>query len=174
MKEIFKAIPGYEGIYEVSNLGNVKSLDRLDAAGRKLKGKPKKQSTQLSGYKLVTLCKDGRYIIRSIHQLVAIAFLGHEPCGYSLVVNHENFNRADNRLENLEITTQRENTNRKHIPSSSQYVGVSWNKQLKKWQAYITINRKIKYLGCFTDELEAANKYKEALDALNQTNINPK
>ena len=169
-KEIWKTIPGYEGIYEISDLGNLRSLDRISANGRNLKGKLLKQTTGSSGHKFVALYKEGRGSTRTIHQLVAIAFLGHEPCGHSLVVDHIDNDKLNNNLNNLQLIPNRENCSKDKKGGSSQYVGVSWSKRSSKWKAYITINGKIKYLGCFKDELEASNKYREALDALNQKN----
>ena len=172
MKEQWKAIPGYEGVYEISTLGNVRSLDRKNSRGANLKGQPKKQTTARSGYKLVGLRKEGRCSIRSIHQLVAIAFLDHTPCGLKLVVDHKDNNKLNNNVNNLQLITNRENSNKKHIPSSSQYVGVSWNKRSRKWHANIYYNKKLKHLGYFKDELEAHNAYQTALTELkSNTNI---
>ena len=144
--EIFKDVKGFEGHYQISNLGRVKSLARKG----NLKEKILKGSTIASGYLTVLLYKDGKTKGKYVHQLVAEAFLNHIPNGKtstSTVVNHINFNRADNRLENLELTTMRENTNRKHLKSSSDAVGVSWSKHANKWQSGITINGKVVYLG---------------------------
>ena len=157
--EIFKDIKGYEGIYQVSNLGRVKSLPRK---GR-LTEKMLKPSKNKIAYSQVILQKDGKIITRNVHQLVAEAFLNHTPCGYKLVVNHINPNRYDNRLDNLELITSRQNTNRKHINSSSEYVGVSWHKAACKWIARIKLKGKSKYLGLYTDELEASKAYQNAL-----------
>ncbi len=65
--------------------------------------------------------------------------------------DHENHNTLDNRRYNVRICTHQENQrNQKPRPnSSSQFKGVSWHKKIKKWQAYITINKKLKYLGLF-------------------------
>lgn len=158
-KEIWKDISGYEGKYQVSSAGRIRSLSY------KRTGKIRVLSTSISsaGYIGVTLTLSGRCKTRSVHQLVAIAFLNHIPCGQKLVVNHINFNKLDNRVENLEIVTQRENANQKHIKSSSKYVGVSWFERDKKWTAAIKIDGKSKYLGMFSSELDAHLAYQSEL-----------
>jgi len=159
MIEEFRDVDGYDGVYQVSNLGRVKSLKF---------GKERilKDSIRGDGYIRFFLCKDNKRNSRSAHQLVAVAFLGHKPCGFELVVNHINFDKTDNRVENLEIVTNRENSNRKHLKSSSIYTGVCWYKRDKKWSSQIRINGKLKYLGHFTDEIEASNAYQTALKQL--------
>lgn len=154
--EIWKDILDYEGIYQISNLGNVKSLKF---------GKEKILKTNLdnNGYLILRLCKKGIIKTRTLHQLVAIAFLNHIPDGHNLVVNHKNFIRTDNRVENLEIVTQRENSNLKHLKSTSEFVGVYWCKKLKKWMTCIYMNKKLNYLGYFINEIDANNAYQKAL-----------
>ena len=150
--EIFKDIPNYEGSYQVSDLGNVKSL-------RYGKERILKPATHKSGYLHLGLRKDCKRKDKNIHQLVAESFLNHVPCGTKLVVNHINFNKHDNRIENLELVTSRENGNLKHINSTSEYTGVCWDKLRKKWKASISINGNTKYLGSFTCEKEASEAY---------------
>ena len=175
-KEIWKAVKGYEGLYEVSNLGRVKSLDRIvkKSDGRKLTVNERilKPMINITGYFYNKLSNRGVIKTKRIHQLVAESFLNHIPCGLKLVVNHINFDRTDNRVENLEIVTARENSNLKHLTSTSQYTGVSWNKANKKWIAIIFVNGKNKYLGLFTDEYKAHLAYESALAEL--TNLTQK
>ena len=159
-EEIFKTIEGYEGMYEISNYGRVKSL-------KNNKEYILKPSLDLNGYVIVSLSNEGIKKTKTIHQLVAIAFLNHIPDGMKLIVNHKDFNRQNNHVDNLEIITQRENANLKHLLSSSQYTGVSWHKRDKKWQSIILINNKLKYLGYFNNELEASKAYEEALKLTN-------
>lgn len=164
-KEIWKDIKGYEGFYMVSSLGRVKSLERIDSAGRLRKTKILKLSIS-RGYKMVKLYINSTKKTIHVHQLVAIAFLNHVPCGHKSVINHIDINPSNNRLDNLEIITQRENANLKHIKSSSKYVGVSWHKAAKKWSAYINTGNHRTYLGLFKVELEASQAYQKALNAL--------
>jgi hypothetical protein len=162
--EIYKDVIGYEGIYKVSNLGNVKSFKY---------NKERKLSAckNSAGYLSVNLCIDKIQKSRIVHQLVAESFLNHKRCGLELVINHKDFDRTNNKLDNIEIVTQRENNNRKHLKSSSKYVGVHWNKQHNKWCSQIVNNRKTKHLGYFTTELEASKAYINELEIINENSL---
>ena len=89
-------------------------------------------------------------------------------CPEGLQVDHINHNTLDNRRCNLRICTHAENQhNRKpQAGGSSQYKGVCWNKQHKKWVVRITLNGKEMYLGYFNDEIEAAKEYDRAAKEL--------
>ena len=159
MEEIWKDVVGYEGRYLISNTGKLKSI---------LKNKEKLINGHIDSkgylhYSLSWKLKNKVVFCCYAHQLVAIEFLGHKLCGYNLVVNHKDFNRLNNNVQNLEIITQRENANKKHLKSSSKYTGVYWNKERKKWKVQILINAKRKSLGCFIDEYEAHLAYQNAL-----------
>lgn len=164
--EIFKDIRNFEGMYQVSNFGNVKSLPRKMTNGNSFfisKERILKINKNTQGYSRVVLWKDGKHKNCSIHQLVAITFLGHEPCGHNLVVDHINDNISDNRLDNLQIITNRENTCKTQGRYSSKYKGVCWHKRDKKWRSEITIKNKKVYLGYFKDEHQAHLAYQNAL-----------
>lgn len=153
--EIWKDVLGYEGHYVISIFGEINSLKY---------GKEKIIKKHLrNNYYSVTLTLKGKQKQRDVHQLMAETFLDHVPCGFKLVVNHINFDKKDNRLENLEIITTRENCNMKHLNSSSKHVGVYWGKNDKKWRATILINKKPIHLGSFKDEEEASEFYQNAL-----------
>ena len=169
-KEIWKDVPNYEGIYQVSNLGKVKSLERtswmaMNECCRTHKEKFLKPDNT-SEYLRLILFKDDVKRRYSIHQLVAMAFLNHKIGHEGLVINHKNFIKVDNRVENLEIVTIRENSNKKHLISTSKFVGVSYQKKDKKWRARITYNGKTIYLGFFNKEEEASLYYDNALVAI--------
>jgi hypothetical protein len=143
-------------MYQVSNLGNVKSL-------KCNKEKFLKNNILAKGYKKVGLFKNNKLKHFYIHQLVAMAFLNHKPCRFKLVVDHINDNCLDNRVENLQIISQRENVYKTQNKYSSNFKGVHWDKKSKKWRSQININGKIKSLGFFINELEAHLAYKNAL-----------
>jgi len=153
--EDWKDIPSYEGLYQVSNLGKVKSL-------RFNKDKILKTSIDAYGYSNVSLWNDKKQKTKKVHKLVAIVFLNHIPSGFNLVVDHINNNKLDNSLENLQIITHRENSS-KDKKGTSKYTGVSWNRDMSKWQVGITINGKKKGLGYYNNEYKASLVYKNKL-----------
>ena len=175
IEEIFKDVIGYEGLYQVSNLGNVKSLERIAIRPKSgnyiVKEKILKPGKDGNGYYLVILSKDCKRKTIKIHVLVAMAFLGHVPDGTTKIVpDHKNDIITDNRASNLELITHRQNIQKAYLSrkTSSKYTGVSWSKQNKKWRAQIKINDKVKNLGYFTDEYQAHLAYQKALKQLNQ------
>jgi len=170
MEEIWKDIPDYEGFYQVSNLGRVKSLPREWVTGigaiRKHNGKILKPCKTKYGHYTVTICKTSIARTFCVHQLAAMAFLGHKPNGVKLVVDHINDDPSDNRVENLQVVTQRFNVYKTQGKYSSGYKGVYWDKSSSKWRAQITINSKVKHIGLFNCELKAHQAYENALKSL--------
>lgn len=108
--EIWKPIPGYEGLYEASNLGNIKSLERNVYNGVSihiLRMRILKPIPNGNGYYSVYLRKDNASHRVYIHRLIAKTFISNDDP--SLQVNHIDGNRANNQLSNLEWVTQSEN-----------------------------------------------------------------
>lgn len=156
--EVWKDIPDYEGIYQASTLGRVKSLQY---------GKERILKGGLGGIR-----RDYLYIVLQnkrvrktipIHKVIAITFLNHVPCGHELVVDHINAVKTDNRLCNLQLISNRENVSKDVKNKTSKYTGVCWNKDRKKWIAQITINKKSSQLGYFDDEEKASEAYQRIL-----------
>ena len=103
--EIWKDIKGFEGIYQASNLGRVKSLKRP----YRLKEKILKPSITRKGYYQVVLCKNSIRKIYLIHRLIWEAFNGQIPEGYE--INHRDERPVNNALSNLSLVTHKENLN---------------------------------------------------------------
>lgn len=110
MEEIWKDIKGYEGRYQVSNLGRVKSLTRNKIKGKILTLKLSKLTKRSgTGYLSVHLWKNGKGKYYTVHRLVWTAFNGEIPKG--LQVNHIDENHLNNCIENLNLMTSKENNN---------------------------------------------------------------
>ncbi len=113
MKEVWKDIPELKG-YETSNTGNVRSKDRLVLNKRtnkfhSLKGKEIKKFKNKQGYYRATLSIDGIAKTYLVHKIVWEAFNG--PISDGMEINHINEDKTDNRIENLELVTHKENLN---------------------------------------------------------------
>lgn len=104
--EEWRPVVGYEGTYEVSDLGRVRSVPRFDSIGR-IRAPRIKQTSISNGYPYALLCKNAKQRAIRVHVLVAAAFIGPRPSG--LVINHIDHDKTNNRVENLEYVTQLEN-----------------------------------------------------------------
>jgi hypothetical protein len=109
--EIWKDIPGFVGLYEVSNLGTVRSKNRTvrhNCGGDKtVRSQIISQLITPNGYCQVSLWREGKRKVFSVHRLVLLAFVGKCPTGYE--VRHLNSIKTDNRLVNLAYGTHSEN-----------------------------------------------------------------
>jgi len=151
--ENWKDIKGYEGHYQVSHLGRVKSVKK--STGKIL-------SNRLGGkYHKVTLSKNGNTKDKYIHILVAETFLNYEGGDRSIVIDHINNDRFDNRLENLQIISQRENIN-KDCNGSSKLYGV-YKGHKNKWYSHLRVKGVDIHLGTFDTEARASIAYNFAL-----------
>ena len=107
MVEEWKAIEGYEGLYEISNLGRVKSLGRIDRFNKKWNCRIMKPTYVGKHYQMVRLCKDGKTKNMKVHRLVAEAFVSNPD--NKPQVNHIDGNKDNNCASNLEWVTNSEN-----------------------------------------------------------------
>ena len=162
-KEIWKDIIGYKGLYQVSNLGNVKSKNGLLKA----------RTIFNNRYLIVTLCMYGIPEEWGIHVLVAQAFKNFIPGGCKFVIDHIDENPLNNRENNLRILTHRQNVMRSINKDNtySKYTGVTYQKHREKWYCSIKILKVSVHLGTHpTNQLflstlfEIANKYRTMFD----------
>lgn len=132
--ETFKPVRGYEGLYEVSDYGCVRSLD-YNGTGKRKVMKPKKNK----GYRQVELWRDGNSKTFSVHRLVWEAFNGTIPDG--MQIDHVNGVRDDNSLANLRVVTPKENV---HNPVTRERFLASnreKNRRLSKVPKWFEANR---------------------------------
>lgn len=117
MNELWKDIKDYEGLYQVSNLGNVKSVEKIIEASNQYGAKYKclhkerilKPTVNKDGYYRVSLSKNNKVKNYLVHRLVAETFLDN-PNNYPCI-NHKDENKQNNYLINLEFCTVKYNTN---------------------------------------------------------------
>lgn len=136
MKEIWKDIKGYEGLYIVSNLGNIKSLDRLIICRnnhlRKIYGRVLKQFKINSGYYTIKLWTSNKFKQILVHRLVAETFIPNPNCLPE--VNHKDGNKENNCINNLEWVTKSENVQHavnNNLTKNQKFVVSANNKKLK-------------------------------------------
>lgn len=137
--EIWKDIPGFEGLYQASTLGRIKSLPRKKKSWGSYKTIIMKQSLNTQGYPFVSLCKEGKVFRARVNRLIAMTFL---PNPDNLPqVNHKNEIKTDNRLENLEWISAKDNCNYS-VKSIKQYD--KNGKFINKWENLDMILKKMK------------------------------
>lgn len=149
MYEIWKNIPGYEGVYQASNCGRIKSLARKADRKNDVQERILKPSVKKSGYCNVTLQVDKCKKTIGIHRLVLKAFIGE----VDLQVNHINSNKSDNRLANLEYVTSRQNA--EHRDNGDCGASFRRDKKSKPWQSHVYYKGKNLGLGCYDTKEEA-------------------
>lgn len=155
--ETYKDVPGWEGLYQVSNIGNVK--------GKKCNLTP---SLNMFGYKFVTLKNrpTQRRKDYKVHQLVAMAFLNHTPCGTKIVIDHIDSNPLNNNVENLRLVTNRENCSKERANKREYPVGVYKVKRKDDGESYVAriqINKQDIYIGTYRTVEAAHEAYKNKL-----------
>ncbi|UUG70009.1 HNH endonuclease [Arthrobacter phage Zucker] len=104
----WRPIPGWEGYYEVSDAGEVRSVDRITTHGQRFKGKMLALNPGPNGYTVVALYRGGVRTADTVHRLVLLAFRG--PCPDDHEVCHRSGRRDDNRLANLYYGTHSQNS----------------------------------------------------------------
>ncbi len=112
----WRDIPGFEGYYQVSDDGDVRSVKRTIYNSKGYFATRESHvlcpNQNKCGYLKVILCVENKHYTRMVHQLVAMAFLGHTLNGHKLTINHKDGNKHNNCIANLEIVSM--TTNRRH------------------------------------------------------------
>jgi len=159
IKEKWVEIPEYEGLYMISDMGNIKSI-RYKRSNRSQVLKPVKTK---KGYLRVLLSKGEIRKNLPVHRLVLKAFVGDS----NLLVDHINGIKSDNRLDNLRYCTNRENMSFINVmwpkKKTSVYTGVYYEANRNRYRASIKINGRSIHLGRFKDEKAAGERYQQAL-----------
>ena len=159
-KEVWKPVDGYEILYEVSTFGNVRSVARQVSHGlgngvRQLKSRNINPWSDSHGYRSVSLSKHGKVTKFKVHRLVGNAFIPNPE--RKPTINHINEVRSDNRVENLEWATYKENNN--HGGHNA--------------RVSLTLSKPVEQLDKFGKKIAMFNSIKEASFAtgINEMNI---
>jgi hypothetical protein len=157
--EIWRDLPDSEGMYQVSDLGRVKSF---------FHGKQKilKQWIDRGNYLCIGIYKNGKNNKISVHWLVFITYNEMVYTSKNMVVDHKNNCRHDNRNSNLQFISNRHNTSKDKINKTSKFTGVSWVKNKRHWTSSITHKSKTIFIGSFDTEEEASLYYQNAIKAI--------
>lgn len=166
--EEWKQILGYEGYYEISNFGNVRSMKRCVTYqnGVTVRYKSKERKPSISDYRIIALSKDGLIKLCKISRLVAIHFI--ETDNKRTIVNHKDYNKHNDHYSNLEWVNNSENIIHSNIRNKKSQTGIFYDSNRKKWAAYIYRNSKNIFVGRFNTESEAIEKQKQRFNEINK------
>lgn len=170
--EMWEPIIGYEGLYEISDLGRVKALKR-DIVRKDGQILPKselilKPKLQSSGYPMVGIWRESRLKNAIIHLFVWDHFGSGERNKRTIQVDHVNHDKSLCWIKNLQLLTARENTIKQYSTKKTKrnFTGVTRDERPSvknpRWIASISINGKEKCLGYYKNELEASQAYQQA------------
>ena len=163
MEEIWKEVKGYEGMYEVSNTGKIRSLYPCNYM------KLLSQMVSTCGYYRVQLYNKNTKEKKKfkVHQIMAITFLGHTICRFKKVVDHINNIKTDNRLENLQIVTNRFNSTKDRTTETGHNnIYFSQSKNYLRYRVRFVVDGKIKSFGTYKTIEEAISKKEQILATL--------
>jgi len=157
--EVWKDVVGYEGLYTVSNMGRVRGPRKILSP-----------AADGGGYLAVNLCKNGSQILTKVHRIVAFAFIPNPE--QKPEVDHINRDRRDNRVENLQWSTKRENMLNTHRHDREQY-GIYWVKLRSIYEVKFRVNKQMRHYGWHATLEDATNVRDAALRELNRTDELP-
>ena len=155
-EQVWVGVEAYDGQYEVSADGQVRSLKRR--MPRLLK------QHVVRGYRCVNLCMPKQRQVKwRVHRLVALMLLPAADDEHRTLVDHVDGDRLNNHVSNLRWVTPRENClNRRPVGGSSEVKGVARHKATGKWEAYISDHGQRHYLGLFAEEAAAVKARRAA------------
>lgn len=176
MIEVWKDIEGYEGLYQVSNLGRVKALKKEWLAHHTAILTHEEQIIKPfpshNGYLRVALSKNREYKKYPVHRLVANAFIGMQPTPKHNI-NHKDFNRQNNCVDNLEWLTHKDNSlysrehhrqsALKHLKPKSKEHYIYYRKLKNSEHWYIHLNHKYFQFNTLAEAKDFRDKYLERL-----------
>jgi hypothetical protein len=179
MLEEWRDIVDFEGLYQISNIGNFRKHPDKQGKSKNPKSLVRVISTNRFGYQYIDLCKENSKSKKTVHQVVAAAFI--KDFKYGMHINHKDGNKLNNCTGNLEVTTFSENNAHAHAlglnpkKGKSNYYNVSTrlDKRAKNpkitYMASVKIEGKRKYIGSFAIEIEAAKAVDKYLDSIGDT-----
>lgn len=166
--EKWKSIKNYEGYYEISSLGNVRSIERLVlyANGNIHKHKARVRKASLSEYRMIALSKDGHTKMYKISRIVAMHFL--KRIDGKNIVNHKDGNKYNDNCNNLEWCTISENNIHAFenglSAKKNKVSGVFYEDRRNLWAAYLYRNNKNIFVGRYKTEKEAIEMRRKKLE----------
>ena len=178
----WRDVVDFEGLYQVSDCGDFRKHPEKQGkhyGKRPVKSLERAKQLNRLGYCYVDLCKDNRKSKKTVHQIVAAAFI--PKFEYGMHINHIDGNKQNNHIDNLELSNPVHNNTHAHAsdlipkPGKSKYrnVSIQIDKRHKtpklKFIAAIKIDSKRHYIGCFKSEIEAAKAVDDYLDKIGDT-----
>lgn len=160
---IWKDIPGYPD-HQASNMGDIRYRKKIV-----------KSNITINGYKVVNMrTTPGKFKTENVHKLIAITFLNHVPNGHKLHIDHIDWDKTNNRVENLQIITARENAakdsfRRKSVKTPA---GSVFNRRTGKYHSSVHYKYDVINLGQFDTNKEALDAYETAIENLDKWNGN--
>ncbi len=172
--EIWKEIPEYEGYYEVSNYGNIRTMNRfiVNSKGIKSYYVSKYRNPSVYDYRIILLSKNGKVKGFKISRLVALLFVSGRNLEKN-IVNHIDGNKLNDYFKNLEWCTSSQNSIHSFEKGMSikknKVSGIFYEKRRNKWASYLYRNNKNIFIGRFNTQEEAIIKRKNYEDIYKAT-----
>lgn len=146
MKEVFKPIKGFEGLYEISNLGRLKRLSFRNSKGRLFEEHICKRASKKGWYYTANLNKQGKMYTKHIHRVVYETFVGIIPDGYD--IHHIDGNKHNNIITNLKMLSEHEH-HQMHSQNASSYFAMNMKNMLGRSRKVVAYRNDGTFFACF-------------------------